>query len=129
MTYMAKDFTKWHKLKSRLDSRQGTASFNEREIWWCSAGMNIGNETDGKNEYFERPMLIIRKLSREIFWAMPLTTRIRKGRFYYTFMYKKSQQTVILSQLKALSWKRLQRPMGKIDPQIFREIKRAAGVV
>lgn len=48
---MAKDFTKWHKLKTRLDNRKEFSTFSEGEVWWCSIGINIGAEEEGNNQY------------------------------------------------------------------------------
>lgn len=58
-----KDYKNWHNLKLKIENN-GTKKkkkFREREIWWCSLGENIGFEQDGKNEKFERPILVLRK--------------------------------------------------------------------
>ncbi len=64
---MKKDFEKWHKVKSRTQERCSPPSFEEREIWWCSIGANVGVEEDGKSTLFSRPVLIIRKFNAMIF--------------------------------------------------------------
>lgn len=52
----------WTKLKMRIHSKEERIIyFNEREVWWASVGINIGNEVDGKNGYFERPVLVLKK--------------------------------------------------------------------
>jgi hypothetical protein len=63
---MKKDFDGWIKKKKSLheSSKEKAAYFYEREIWWCSIGINIGFEQDGKNEHFERPVLVLRKFNR-----------------------------------------------------------------
>ena len=48
-----KDFDAWNKQKILLENTQRNISFHEREIWWCSLGLNIGDEQDRKNELFE----------------------------------------------------------------------------
>ncbi len=30
---------------------------------WCSIGINVGDEEDGKNELYERPVLVIKKFN------------------------------------------------------------------
>ncbi len=55
---MQKDFQKWHGLKKELHEQAGVALFQEREIWWCSLGANIGFEQDGGGEHFEQPVLV-----------------------------------------------------------------------
>ncbi len=68
---MIKDFENWNKLKQKLESRKNIPTFKEREIWWCSIGVNIGCEEDGKNQLFNRPILIIRKFNNNMFLGAP----------------------------------------------------------
>ena len=51
---------------------------HEREIWWCSLGVNVGHEEDGKNEQFERPALILKKWSNKTVIILPMTTKTKK---------------------------------------------------
>ena len=46
---MEKPFDQWNMMKKRLEMRPVATSlfFYEREVWWCSVGINIGVETDG----------------------------------------------------------------------------------
>lgn len=60
--------------------------FNEREIWWCSIGENIGFEGDGKNDMFERPVLILKKYNAEVFFGAPLTTSTKEHPLRYPYM-------------------------------------------
>jgi hypothetical protein len=41
---MQKDFPGWHRHKEQLHAQHQTPTFQEREIWWCSVGVNIGHE-------------------------------------------------------------------------------------
>ena len=125
---MKKDFTEWHKFKSCLEENEKRHSFNVGEIWWCSIGANVGSEEDGKNVYFERPVLIVRKFNKKMFWALPLTSKNKNNPFYYTIRCNGEDKTVILSQLRTLSPKRLQRRIGKIDNQTLVKIKQMAGL-
>lgn len=45
-----------------MHASEGEILFYEREIWWCSLGVNIGFEQDGTNDLFERPVLVIKKI-------------------------------------------------------------------
>ena len=71
---MAKAFDQWNIFKKWLDAKQaaGGLFFHEREIWWCSLGMNVGVEIDGKNFRFERPVLIVRRFNNHMLWIAPL---------------------------------------------------------
>lgn len=119
----SKDYKSWHKLKSQIENEGEEKFFHEQEIWWCSIGVNVGYEEDGKNTKFERPVLVFRKFNKGMYWGIPLTSKIKKGKFYFTFDFKERSSTVILSQLRILSSKRLIRRMGKINKGSFLEIE------
>ena len=104
----------------KIEEISGGMFFNEREIWWGSLGLNIGYEQDGKNENFERPLLIIRKFNRDIVWVLPLTTIAKNNKFHYKL--KSSGSFVILSQVRLLSTKRLLRLVETINENEFNEI-------
>lgn len=121
---MQKDYSKWHKLKTEIQNTNPEKLFRERDIWWCSLGDNIGYEQDGKNEKYERPILIIRKFNRGMFLAVPLTSKIENSKFYYNFKLRGEKDTsVILSQIRLLSSKRLIRRVARLNEHVFNEIK------
>jgi mRNA interferase MazF len=117
-----KDFDSWNNKKKIIDKKEISEDifFNEREIWWGSLGLNIGYEQDGKNENFERPLLIIRKFNKGIVWALPLTTIAKDNKFHYKL--KSSGSFVILSQVRLISTKRLLRLVETINENDFNEI-------
>jgi hypothetical protein len=47
-----KNFNDWNDLKKNLDSLENHPLFQEREVWWCSVGVNIGSEIFGKSGLF-----------------------------------------------------------------------------
>jgi mRNA interferase MazF len=120
-----KDFDNWNKEKKGLDS-SGPESliFHEREIWWSSIGINLGDEQDGKNEMYERPVLVLKKFNNRIAWVLPMTTKIKEGRYYFPLTHEGRTFTVILSQLRLLSVKRFRRLIRKISPHQFSLIKK-----
>ena len=109
-----KRFDEWIQQKKKLDAHAATSALyvKEREVWWISIGVNVGAEIDGKNELFERPVLIFRKVGREQFYGLPLTSKEKSGPFYRLVHYSDSTGNVCLSQLRVFSTKRLIR---KID--------------
>lgn len=117
-----KDFDRWNEKKKSINQKEISERnfFNEREIWWGSLGLNIGYEQDGKNENFERPLLIVRKFNRNIVWVLPLTTIAKNNKFHYKL--KSSGSIVILSQIRLLSTKRLLRLVETINENEFNEI-------
>jgi len=117
-----KDFDSWNKKKKVIDQKEisDQTFFNEREIWWGSLGLNIGYEQDGKNENFERPLLIIKKFNRDIVWVLPLTTIAKDNKFHHKL--KKSGSFVILSQIRLVSTKRFLRLVETVNENEFKEI-------
>ena len=120
---IAKDFDLWNEEKKKLDSAKQNIFFHEREIWWCSIGLNIGDEQDGKNELFERPVLIIRKFNDRLAWVLPLTTKLKEGKYHHKIVHDDIEFVVILSQLRLVSIKRFHRRIRKIMSVDFNIIK------
>jgi len=112
-----KDFDSWNIEKKSLDNlkRSFDLYVHDREIWWTSIGVNIGTEIDGKNTKFERPVLIIRKLGKDQFIGIPLTSRLKTGIFYHPITYGSGAGTVCISQIRVLSVNRLLRKIGKVE--------------
>lgn len=65
------------KLKKETSILEIEIKIREGEIRWCRLGMNIGSETQGKGSYFERPVLILKKFSRDVFLGIPVTSKIK----------------------------------------------------
>ena len=72
-----KDFLNWHRIKENIEFNNNRVYFHKREIWWCSLGVNVGFEQDGKGKNFARPVLIFKKFNKEIFWALPISAKIK----------------------------------------------------
>ena len=119
---MNRDYVGWYRLKARLNAKSITVHFNEREIWWCSIGANIGSEEDGKSQLHERPVLILKKYNDTLFTGIPLTSVAKLGVFYYHIKTDELDGVAILSQTRALSSQRLQRRIGRISIAMKREV-------
>ena len=62
---------------------------------------------------FIRPIVIIRKFNRKIFWAIPFISKIKEDlRYYFRYDFGEKYSVAILSQLRLIDEKRLVR---KID--------------
>jgi len=125
-----KDFHGWHKLKQNLHDRQGTGvpTIKEREVWWCSIGVNVGDEEDGHNELYNRPVLVVRKFNSRIFWGVPLTTKIKESKLYFPIEFKEEKICAMLSHLRLYDTKRLtshKSKMGKLPDNQFEAVKAA----
>jgi mRNA-degrading endonuclease toxin of MazEF toxin-antitoxin module len=120
---MEKNFNNWNLLKQKLDQRKTLPSFEEKEIWWCHLGLNVGDEENGKGDSYHRPVLIIKKFNNRLFSAVPLTTQIKEKHYYRKIVFKEREQCVILSQFRVLDSKRLDRKMGKLSKKQYKEIR------
>ena len=123
---MSKDFDSWNKEKKQVNLVEfGYGVFYySREVWWCAVGLNVGVETDGKHQNFERPVLIVRKFNKEMFWGIPLTTNEKTGDFFHKVVHDGGVSWVVLSQIKTFSTKRLLRKIGRISEDDFDSIRR-----
>ena len=121
---MQKDFDKWNTEKKVVDAKAVNTElfFYAREIWWCSAGLNIGVEANGKHDNFERPMLILKKFNADMVWALPLTTQGQNNKYYYKLNHENVKSWVVLSQIKTISTKRFLRKVGSISESDFKEV-------
>jgi mRNA interferase MazF len=121
LLYMQKYFDEWNIEKKSLEKTdETTIPFHEREIWWCSIGVNLGDEQDGKNSLFERPVLVVKKFNKKIAWVLPMSTKEKEGVYYHSLEYNGAKSTALLSQLRLISVKRFRRYIRKIsDPQFF----------
>ena len=124
---MEKDFDGWNILKKSAHAEDHLEKlfFKEREIWWCKVGVNIGFEEDGKNIHFTRPVLILKKLSKRVFIGVPLSTTLKRGKYYYDFKFKNATSVALLSQLRLFDVKRLADKMGRITETEFERIREA----
>ncbi len=91
--------------------------------------MNIGFEQDGTNDLFERPVLVIKKFNRDVLWILPLTRSDKKNRYYVPISVGDKNSMVILSQLRLISAKRLQRYMHKLPKGQFKRKKLVSGKI
>lgn len=121
-----KDYSLWHKIKSWLHNNKPRVFFHEREVWWCSIGLNVGFEQDGKGRDYARPVLIIKGFSKEVFLCVPLTTKNKTNRFYADVDINDGiKRKAILSQIRLIDAKRLQEKIGVVDVLEFKKIKEA----
>jgi len=124
--FLLKKFLCWAQLKFKIHTtpEHTVVYFREREVWWCALGINIGYEQNGKHENFERPVLILKKFSKHFLWVLPMTSKQKFGKFYYRTDYNGSQYYIILSQIRALSSKRLLRKLRTLSQSEFYTVKK-----
>ena len=123
---MDKDFDNWNKLKKLIHKKETVDNFNFHagDIWWTTLGLNIGKEIDGKNETFERPVLILRVINKHTLYILPLTS---KDHFVDKYHYKVNYEdggsgVVVFSQMRVISSQRLLRKFSRISKSNLREV-------
>ena len=77
-----KDFDTWNALKKHIHQKRFLAFVHAREVWWCSLGLNVGTEQDGKHAAFERPVLILRKFNRGSVPIAPITSQLKRTPYH-----------------------------------------------
>ena len=109
-----KRFNEWNIVKSNIHYAGVFRDIKEGDVWWCSMGENVGVEINGKQEFFLRPILVLRKLSKFGFMGIPLTSQSHEGSWYVSFVFKEKNQYAVLAQARVLSVYRLRRKMGTV---------------
>ncbi|MBP9864121.1 type II toxin-antitoxin system PemK/MazF family toxin [Patescibacteria group bacterium] len=117
-------FLDWMKRKIRLQVLTRVIYFYEREIWWASLGENIGSEENGKHAQFERPVIVLKRVSADLLFVIPISTVIKSGSWYVTFDFHGGQRSALLVQTRSISSQRLIRKMGTIERKVFLVIQK-----
>jgi mRNA interferase MazF len=110
-------------LKVELNSIEKQIHFHEREIWYLSIWENIWFEQNWKWENFLRPVLVYKKFNNNSFYWIPLTSKMKNSKFYYSFEFKKNiTSSAILSQMRLFDKKRLYRRYWMISLKFYEEL-------
>jgi cytidyltransferase-like protein len=114
----------WNEVKKELSKKEKLKTFRERDILLMSIGYNIGYEQFGKGEDFLRPVLVYKKFNAQTFLAIPLTSKEKNGKYYFSFSFMKDKMsTANFSQIKTMDIKRVKYKMGKISYSDFNMLK------
>lgn len=118
-----KAFQEWCKLKIALWRKESKVIFKQGDIWWCSLGMNLGEEIFGKGAKFTRPVLIFRKFTSSSFLGLPLTMQEKQGTWYVEIKTRGIRRWAILNQARILDKRRLTSRIGTVNDADFRRVK------
>ena len=118
-------FHEWGLLKQKLDTLPRNKLIREGVVWFCSVGKNIGHEEDGKNAFYERPVLIVRKFTADYFWDVPLMSTIRTGPYSLNIYFQEIIRCALLFRMRSYDTKRLQRQAGAVSQESLKNIRRA----
>jgi mRNA-degrading endonuclease toxin of MazEF toxin-antitoxin module len=117
---------KWTKVKCLIHKEKTTeVFFGEREIWWAHIGQNVGTELNGKNDLFDRPVLIIKKFNQHMLWILPMTTTDKDNKYYVptSFEAGQKQSKVVLSQIRTISSLRLIKKQRTLPEAEFKTVR------
>jgi mRNA interferase MazF len=124
-----KQFDKWNEVKKAIDCKNNKVGYKPREIFWIRLGQNVGSEEYGKGNEFQRPVLIIKKLTSNLFMGIPLTSAIKENNdYFHSFEFLNKQKNIIsknsamILQLKSFDKKRLMGKIGTINKKDFNDI-------
>lgn len=118
-----KSIQEWCRLKIALWNKQSKVIFKQGDIWWCSLGVNLGEEMFGKGAMFARPVLVFRKFTSNSFLGLPLTKQEKEGSWYVEITIHGKRNWVILNQARVLDKKRFTIRIGSLDNGDFEKVK------
>lgn len=124
---MHKDFDKWNTKKKQTHGHGDYLPlYHERQVRWCTLGVNVGYEQDGTGEGFSRPVLILKGFSRHVCLVVPLTTSRKSNPYHVPVgMVEGRDAYVVISQLRLIDTRRLYLLVHTVDVGTFDRIRKA----
>ena len=117
-------FDEWNTLKKGLQKKETNIRFKEAEIWWVSIGQNIRSESYWKWKHYRRPVLVLRKLSKDTCICIPLSSQVKNWTWFCEYKHKWEDATALLYQIKMIHTNRFQRRLWHMDDTDFKNIKK-----
>jgi mRNA interferase MazF len=120
---MHKDFDRWNDKKKKLEQTAQKYLFKTGDIWWLSVGVNVQSESCGKGADFQRPVLVLKKLSGRSFVGVPLSTQTKEGSWFIDITVHKEKRYALLYQIRMFSTNRFQRRLATLDDADLARVK------
>ena len=120
-----KNFHDWNIKKIKIDKNETFNHPREKEIWWCSIGINIGSEVYGKGADYTRPVLVINAEGSENFIGIPLTSNIKSKK--YACIIKTDDgalHTALIYQIRSFDKRRLTERKYILSTEEYSKIKK-----
>lgn len=122
-----RNFNEWNEVKKETQKENIIVGFRNRDIFYIKIGENNGFEQNGKGNNFVRPIVVLKKFNKNMFFGIPLSSQIKDGMFYYYFELKKgsniSENIALLSQMRLYSTNRLLNKIGTMNKDDFENMK------
>jgi len=123
---MEKEFDNWNEKKKKMHNRADAPFFHERELWWCALGVNVGFEQNGNGEEYLRPAVILKGMSGQTCFVIPLTTSASEHHLRPSVgIIDGEEARALLSQMRLIDSKRLAKKIGYLNKEIFEQIRKA----
>jgi mRNA-degrading endonuclease toxin of MazEF toxin-antitoxin module len=119
-----KKFQEWFVIKEKIDLTTKIPRFEEGQIWWCYLGENVGHEENGKGDQFLRPVLILKKFNKRLFYGIPTTSIVKENKYYYTINVKDKDISLLMSQMRVIDGNRLLYKNSRLSDSDFILIKK-----
>ena len=120
---MKKDFDRWNEKKKEIEKFEEEILFRTGEIWWCSVGVNIRTESCGKGIDYQRPVLVLRKLSSDSFIGIPVSSQEKIGSWFIDITMNGEKRCLLLYQIRMFSSNRFQHRLAILNDHDFRRVK------
>ena len=120
-------YDEWNEVKKKTQSTKRKLGIKPRDIFWAKIGQNVGSEEFGKNQNFARPVIIVKKLTHDLFIGIPLTSTIKDNDYFHSFEYENksnglTKNSAMILQFRTFSIKRLMNKTGVINKNDFEMI-------
>ena len=120
-------YDKWNEVKKDTQKKKRKLGMKPREIFWVKIGHNIGSEEYGKGKDFARPVIVVRRLTSDLFIGIPITTTIKNNDYFHSFIYNNKsrgmvENSAMILQVKTFSIKRVLSKIGIVNQENFDEI-------
>ncbi len=124
---MQKDFDGWNEDKKHTHfSENYLLLYKKHQIRWCRLGVNVGFEQDGTGNEYSRPVLIIKGFNRNVCLVVPLTTSTKENPYHFALGEIDGKKSfVIMSQLRLIDTRRLDKQISVLPKSKFEEIRKA----
>lgn len=135
-----KNFNEWNDIKKNIEKQNRNFYVKPREVVWIHLGVNVGDEENGKGDNFQRPVVVLKVFNKNIFFGIPLSTKIKDGNKYYFRVFltdknrdpkenKLEERSAMLTHVRLYDTKRIISHLGFIEKESFEKLKTATRAI
>lgn len=118
------NFCDWNDKKIKINNYREFQHPNEKEIWWCRIGVNIGSEVYGKGFEYTRPVLVINSEGGECCICIPLSSKIKNTKYSCVIRTEDGKlHTALVFQVRSIDKRRLKEKMYDLSTEEYVKVK------